>query len=339
MTTQYLGYASGTNAAFLDGGPINVKGEPYNAAGDGVANDTTALADAIADAHAAGTAIYLPPGTYLTDPIALDATNCPTGIIGEMSTIEARSSSVEPLLTLENVHTFVVGFRMRNLNLAAASKHANWLKIAGGQFYDLENVYGAGSTGDGMVVAGASAAGVYYSRFSHVRSYGAGGVGFSVKSTGSANYIASNTWLMCAAEQCTSYGLDIDWASGCYVGFEAEFNGTTAVNIDNTYDAGFFGGYSEFNGTPDTSFTLTANSTGVKIVGGRHIGALSGTLTGVGNVFMATRSTPQLAAMGVLGNVGFYGTTPIAQQTLATGASHTVDDVITALQNLGLVKQ
>ena len=37
--------------------------------------------------------------------------------------------------------------------------------------------------------------------------------------------------------------------------------------------------------------------------------------------------------------VGFYGTAPITQAVLATGAGRTVDDVITALQNLGLVKQ
>lgn len=37
--------------------------------------------------------------------------------------------------------------------------------------------------------------------------------------------------------------------------------------------------------------------------------------------------------------VGFYGTAPIAQAVLATGAGATVDNVITALQNLGLVKQ
>jgi hypothetical protein len=37
--------------------------------------------------------------------------------------------------------------------------------------------------------------------------------------------------------------------------------------------------------------------------------------------------------------VGFYGVTAIARAVLATGAGHTVDDVITALQNLGLVKQ
>ncbi len=39
------------------------------------------------------------------------------------------------------------------------------------------------------------------------------------------------------------------------------------------------------------------------------------------------------------GMLAFYGVTPVARQLLATGASHTVDDVITALQNLGLVRQ
>lgn len=39
------------------------------------------------------------------------------------------------------------------------------------------------------------------------------------------------------------------------------------------------------------------------------------------------------------GNVGFWSATPAAQQVLATGVNATVDDVITALQNLGLVKQ
>lgn len=37
--------------------------------------------------------------------------------------------------------------------------------------------------------------------------------------------------------------------------------------------------------------------------------------------------------------LGFYGVTPIARAVLATGAGAAVDDVITALQNLGLVKQ
>jgi hypothetical protein len=37
--------------------------------------------------------------------------------------------------------------------------------------------------------------------------------------------------------------------------------------------------------------------------------------------------------------IGFYGATPTACQVLATGAGKTVDNVISALQALGLVKQ
>lgn len=37
--------------------------------------------------------------------------------------------------------------------------------------------------------------------------------------------------------------------------------------------------------------------------------------------------------------IGFHGVTPVARQLLATGAGRTVDEVITALQTLGLVKQ
>jgi hypothetical protein len=37
--------------------------------------------------------------------------------------------------------------------------------------------------------------------------------------------------------------------------------------------------------------------------------------------------------------IGFHGVTPVARQLLATGAGATVDDVITALQNLGLLRQ
>ena len=47
----------------------------------------------------------------------------------------------------------------------------------------------------------------------------------------------------------------------------------------------------------------------------------------------------EVEASGTEAKLGFYGVAPIARAVLATGASHTVDDVITALQNLGFVKQ
>lgn len=59
---------------------------------------------------------------------------------------------------------------------------------------------------------------------------------------------------------------------------------------------------------------------------------------GLGDMISIT--TAGAMSFGNSGNsIGFYGATPVAKQLLATGAGRTVDDVITALQQLGLVKQ
>jgi hypothetical protein len=50
---------------------INVQNAPFNAVGDGVTDDTTAIADAILSLPATGGTIYFPKGTYITDPIVL----------------------------------------------------------------------------------------------------------------------------------------------------------------------------------------------------------------------------------------------------------------------------
>lgn len=53
-------------------------------------------------------------------------------------------------------------------------------------------------------------------------------------------------------------------------------------------------------------------------------------------------TNPANSTVYVEGNstgLGFFGVTPIARPLLATGASATVDNVITVLQNLGLVRQ
>lgn len=47
----------------------------------------------------------------------------------------------------------------------------------------------------------------------------------------------------------------------------------------------------------------------------------------------------RIRGAGSAAAIGFYGVAPIERAVLATGAGATVDNVITALQNLGLVKQ
>lgn len=53
----------------------------------------------------------------------------------------------------------------------------------------------------------------------------------------------------------------------------------------------------------------------------------------------AERLAATFGANGTAATVGFYGVTAVARQLLATGAGATVDQVITALQNLGLLRQ
>jgi len=79
---------------------------------------------------------------------------------------------------------------------------------------------------------------------------------------------------------------------------------------------------------------------------------ITGAVTFTGGVEMASHLTLDNAKNIVCGTgtgtkigtatgqkIGFWGATPVAQQVFATGASHTVDELITALQTLGLFKQ
>jgi hypothetical protein len=73
------------------------------------------------------------------------------------------------------------------------------------------------------------------------------------------------------------------------------------------------------------------------------IGKSAGAVTFADAIHLAVGTTTG-TKIGTVGGasgqkLGFFGSTPIVQPLLATGASHTVDDVITALQNLGLARQ
>jgi hypothetical protein len=174
------------------------------------------------------------------------------------------------------------------------------------------------STGAGIHIDGAAGYGNYYGTYTNVRSgrnynggvfFGNGGSGWVIKSTDGSNRIGSNVFINPKAIFNKGHGFDIDWSQNTFIGLEAENNDTFGVNIDNTYSNTFFGGYTENNhenwatdnasdGTASESFNLTANSTGVMVFGGRHLGAMSGT-TDKSGVFLlqdAGAYAPRLSA-------------------------------------------
>jgi hypothetical protein len=115
---------------------------------------------------------------------------------------------------------------------------------------------------------------------------------------------------------------------------------TTQVSI------GAFGPSSEagiaFDSTPQARLYLKSNSY-LRTDGdfeARQLKTISGgglTLVDGNDITIGSSTGSKIGQAG--SKIGFYGVTPITRALLATGAGHTVDDVITALQNLGLVKQ
>ncbi len=286
--------------------PGNVK--RYGATGDGSTDDTTAIANALLVGDAGNLFVTVPEGTYLTDPIDIQSSNnnVPAGIIGYGATLQARASSASPLISLTNPHTDQPGFLLRGLILNANDLHANCLKVSGSQQCRYQDLICRKATGTAVDLAGSSGQGIYYNIFSNIRVGNSaninGGNGFDIKATGGSYFIASNTFIGCEAQYCKGHGYDLDFSNNTYLGCSAERNDTYGWNIDNSFSNTFCGGYSEHNhenwatngssdATDDESFNLSANSTGVKVLGGRHIGNTIGTVTGQGNMFLPDNFT------------------------------------------------
>jgi hypothetical protein len=121
-------------------------------------------------------------------------------------------------------------------------------------------------------------------------------------------------------------------------GFDLGLNGATVYFVNRE------GGNYNFSPKADTDITFTFEGTtnsgvmkwmededyfqfsdDVRFIGGENIVLDTTTGTKIGT------ATDQ--------KLGFWNATPVVQQVFATGASHTVDELITVLQTLGLVKQ
>ena len=112
----------------------------------------------------------------------------------------------------------------------------------------------------------------------------------------------------------------------------ASFGPGAIPNSSNTLDVRTLG-------STDSIMQVRSESQGqvrLKALGGSAVAKLE--TTNASELALGTNTTDRIRISST-GGLHFAGGTPVAQQTLPTGASKTVDDVITALQNLGLVKQ
>jgi len=101
------------------------------------------------------------------------------------------------------------------------------------------------------------------------------------------------------------------------------------------------------SGGTSTNYALYCDSTRVSAfasalsVGTTSTNSNSLTLGDAYNIIVGTTTGTKIGTVGGAAGqkLAFWNSTPIVQPVLATGASHTVDDIITVLQNLGLTRQ
>ena len=87
----------------------------------------------------------------------------------------------------------------------------------------------------------------------------------------------------------------------------------------------------DYGGTTTAAISIPITSGSITLGGGL-------TMPDAGDIVLGTTTGTKVGTSNTQ-KLGFYGATPIVQAVLATGAAHTADDIITALQNLGLVSQ
>ncbi len=122
-------------------GAVNVKASPYNAVGDGIANDTAAIAAALAAALATTPPkpLYFPAGTYLTSlTLTLTKSGCKIFGDGNNASTIMQTTAATPVIT---VNGFLTGVNIEHLCL-----DRNIPATAGGQ-----GVYWTDSTADSRI--------------------------------------------------------------------------------------------------------------------------------------------------------------------------------------------
>lgn len=276
---------------------VNVR--DFGARCDGKTDDTRALNAAFKAAGGlalGGQAVIINgPDFCVTDPITISSTtsNVPSAIIGYGGGLRARAASASPTLTIETPENSVSKFVLAGLRIQANALHAQGLKIHGSQHAIYRDMHISAATAGAMWLSGEPSFGIYANEFGNLRldtSTGAGLIAKSINNVGQY-YIAANDFHNVESINNTTYGLDADYASLSFVNSLFEGNSTCGVNVDHSIQLDLHSAHFEGNNGTACVLTGTANTTGLKIVGGRTIGTITASVANDPTTLIATTDT------------------------------------------------
>jgi len=365
----------------------NVKNAPYNAKGDGLTDDTTAIIAAY-NATPTGGTLYFPKGVYIITGLICNKTIDIRGD-GAYSVIRNTGAGKDAIFFDGLTIGYIIAASVRDISICGSAGTRDGLRLSQVHQSVFENVKVCGTGATGFHLMGCllnsfigCSASTNLTNFSglpiavmqrgwHLDSQ-VGGIGDSNGNTFTAchaegittapgigfdvYFAFGNSFISCISESNTvglNLGQDIgiEATRNSFVSIYFEANGTNTIGNRNnnafigSYDlvdfVNWFGDVTvqdtlNLGATPATGGMV--NLTNNKYIRARGVAGGGANLIGMdtGNVILI--GDPNFS-LSLNGPIGFYGVAPVLRQLFPTGTGKTVDQLITALQLLGLLRQ
>lgn len=186
---------------------LNVKDSPYSAIGNGTANDTTALQNAINDANSKGIPVLIPKGTYNFTQLNLLTSVQIVGVGGATTLVHTGTGTA---ILNGNSSANLYNMRLEGFNLTLNANTTVGIDMSRISNSELVNIIitSGNSTGIGVLFDQGNTYSTYYNSLYDVHVLGVSGtlMGTGFKFMNSAN---SNRLFGCKANYC-AIGVDIN---------------------------------------------------------------------------------------------------------------------------------